>query len=334
MINFHKNHQHLVLTAALVFAGLSLFIAVLPAYEIQKTQPLPSMFDLNEREKRGLEIYVSENCMACHTQQVRNIEMDKIWGDRPSIASDYYFTKKRMDTWRQSPSLLGSERTGPDLTNIGLRQPGMEWHLLHLYNPRIVVKESIMPGFPWLFAEKYTSDLTEEDVVVPVPPGLVKDPDKKVVATSKALDLVAYLQSLIQPELPGTKEVDFIPSRDGNGKESGQNTRVSPDGESLYLQTCAACHQANGEGLPGAFPPLAGSTIVNDDNYEKLINIILLGYDARTEFGVMPGFQDQLTDEEIAAIANHERSSWGNSAPEITPENVKSIREFISQLTQ
>src|SRR5690606_5950973 len=128
MLNFHKNHKNLVNTSLAVFAGLSILIAVLPAYQMQKTQPLPAMEPLSQQELNGLHLYVSENCMSCHTQQVRNIEMDKTWGERPSMASDYYFSKMRLDVWRQSPSLLGSERTGPDLTNVGKRQPGREWH--------------------------------------------------------------------------------------------------------------------------------------------------------------------------------------------------------------
>src|SRR5690554_2537102 len=146
MFNINSNHKNLTSIAATVFILLSFVIAISPANKLSNTQPLPSMKPLNENEKKGLKLYVSENCVACHTQQVRNIEMDQIWGDRPSLASDYYYSKHRLDFWRQSPSLLGSERTGPDLTNVGNRQAAKEWHLIHLYNPRIVVKESIMPS--------------------------------------------------------------------------------------------------------------------------------------------------------------------------------------------
>jgi len=334
MINFHKDHKSLVNTALAVFAGLSMLVAVIPAYQMQETQPLPGMQPLSPQEKSGLQTYVAENCTVCHTQQVRNIEMDKMWGDRPSMASDYYYSKKRLDLWRQSPSLLGSERTGPDLTNVGNRQPGQEWHLLHLYNPRIVVKESVMPAFPWLFAEKNERDVMEDDVVVPVPENFLKRKNVKIVATQKAIDLVAYLQSLKQAPLPGNTGVDFIPFAKKEEVDIAAGSTALPDGEQLYMQTCAACHQADGKGLAGAFPPLAGSAIVNDENHETLIKVILQGYDARTEYGVMPPFAGQLTDEEIAAIANHERSSWGNNAPAITPEDVKKIRDFLTQITQ
>ena len=55
-----------------------------PANELASSNaPLPTMVPLTPSERRGLEVYVSEGCAACHTQQVRNIEMDKVWGDRP-----------------------------------------------------------------------------------------------------------------------------------------------------------------------------------------------------------------------------------------------------------
>ncbi|MEB2780621.1 cbb3-type cytochrome c oxidase subunit II [Algoriphagus sp. C2-6-M1] len=333
MFNFHKNLNSLVLTAFLVFLGLSMLVAVMPAFQLQKTEPLPSMPKPTADELEGLKIYVGENCLACHTQQVRNIEMDQIWGDRPSIPSDYYYSKQRMNVWQQSPSVLGSERTGPDLTNVGQRQPGKDWHLMHLYNPRIVVNESIMPAYPWMFEEKAPDQVKETDLLVSVPAEYLSHPDNKIVATKKVMQLVAYLQSLKQPKIPGMDAAAFIPSSKKKGiiSSSSDGEAVLPDGLMLYAQTCAACHQANGQGLPGAFPPIAGSEIVNDDDPETLIRIVLQGYDARPEFGAMPPFADQLSDEDIAAIISHERSSWGNTAKNVTSDEVKKIREIVKQ---
>ncbi|SEG35774.1 cbb3-type cytochrome c oxidase subunit II [Algoriphagus boritolerans] len=329
MFDFHKNHKLLVITSFLGFAILSTVIAVFPALQLQKVQPLPGMKEMSSEELKGLQVYVSENCMACHTQQVRNIEMDHVWGQRPSLASDYYYSKQRQDLWRQSPSLLGSERTGPDLTEVGKRQPGKEWHLLHLFNPRIVVKESVMPSYPWLFEEKSPAMVTQKDVIVPVPGELLKKPDHKLVAKKEALELVAYLQSLVQTNLGEDLSPDFIPSTRRKSEYPIGNTNLGLDGLQLYTETCSACHQPNGEGIAGAFPPLVGSKIVNDPDPNILVQIILSGYDARPEFGVMPGFADLLTDEEISAIATHERQSWGNQAPDVTPRQVAEIRKFI-----
>ena len=329
MLNFHKEHKTLVFTAGGVFIALSILIAILPAFAMQRTEPIPDEQPLSANEREGLHVYVSENCMACHTQQVRNIEMDKVWGSRPSIPSDYFYSKKRLDVWRQSPSVLGSERTGPDLTNIGARQPSEDWHLLHLYNPRSVVEASVMPSYPWLFREVDSSALRQDDKVVAVPKNLFNKPGKKIVASYDALRLVDYLKYLKQTDMPSGTIDDFIPALKKIQAERSDGGSQSLDGAKLYAQVCAACHQDSGKGIAGAFPPLDGSAIVNDDNTENLIRIVLQGYNARTEYGVMPPFGDQLNDAEVAAILTHERSSWGNDSDPVTEDDVAKIRQYV-----
>jgi len=332
MLNLSKNHNSLVLTSFIIFVMLSIFIAVLPAFQMQDSvQPLSQAKDLTKEERLGLHTYVAEGCAACHTQQVRNIEMDKMWGDRPSLPSDYYFSKKRIDFWRQSPSLLGSERTGPDLTNVGKRQPSEEWHLIHLYNPRIVVKESVMAPYPWLFKEVYKAGPNEKKVNVPKK--YLRDSSKIVVATEKGLNLVKYLLSLKQVD-PRFAVQDFIPSSQTEDFLENDDTNIGFNGKKLYINNCSSCHQPSGEGLAGAFPPLKGSPVVLDENYELMVKIILQGYDARSEYGVMPALAEQLSDAEIAAIVNYERNSWGNEAPRIKKEDVKRIRDFVNALNQ
>lgn len=156
----------------------------------------------------------------------------------------------------------------------------------------------------------------------------------KIVATEKALHLVDYLISLKQADIGGEPESKFIPAVKKEVLPTVAGATTLQDGAALYANTCAACHQSDGNGLAGAFPPLAGSSIVNDANPELLIQIILQGYDARPEYGMMVGFGDMLSDEEIAAIATHERSSWGNNAPVVSAEDVKKIREYIENLNQ
>lgn len=330
MLNLHKDHKNLVLLAFIVFVILSIGVAIMPAYQMQEYEPIPGQKDLTVSERKGLHLYISEGCVACHTQQVRNIEMDKTWGERPSLASDYYYSKQRMDIWRQSPSLLGSERTGPDLTDIGNRQPSDQWHLLHLYNPRLVVEASIMPRYSWLFSVTDTSYIKEDDVTLPR--GITKMEGSDVlVANTEALDLVAYLKSLQQFSFEDVAPTDFIPAlpKDlGNSAAATDSDRSG--GASLFQTNCAACHQVTGRGVKGAFPPLAGSLIVNDKNPEMLIKIILMGYDAREEYGVMQSFAEQLTNEEIKAITDHERSSWGNNAPKVPLETISRIRDSIT----
>lgn len=331
MFNFHSNHKALYTTSALVFACLSFGIAIVPATQLsESTSPLPSQQKLTDSERKGLNVFISEGCVACHTQQVRNIEMDNVWGDRPSIPSDYFFSKSRLNVWQQSPSLLGSERTGPDLTNVALRQPGEVWHFIHLYNPRAVEQYSIMPAYPWLFEEK--SNPSQSDVIISLPREFQPKSGNKIVATEDAKNLVAYLLSLKQTKLPGAAPI-FIQNETNGTQESTIPQVDSPDGAQLYASTCAPCHQQGGEGIGGAFPPLKGSPIVNNSDPELMIRIVISGYDARSEFGVMPPFGERLTNPQIVAIINHERQSWGNQANKVTLEKVESIRKLIENET-
>lgn len=327
------NHKKLFRTAALFFVGLTILVAIIPAINNQKNNaPLPDAISLSQKAIKGKNIYIANGCVACHTQQVRNIDMDKIWGDRPSIAADYAGIK-RTDFWRNTATLMGTERTGPDLTNIGNRQPSIDWNLVHLYNPRIVVKESIMPAYSWMFTIK--KEPSKEDVIVNVPAEYLGGKQGKLVANKEALYLVAYLQSLKQVKLPdGSIAPEFLYKKEEK-KEAGSIQTKELNGATLYTANCQSCHQPNGEGLKGAFPPLKGSKIVLDDNPEIMIDIIMNGYNGRAAegFGAMPpvGTMNKLSAEEITAIMNHEKTSWGNDAKKITSDEVSKIVEFIKQ---
>jgi cytochrome c oxidase cbb3-type subunit II len=187
-MSLHTDHRSLIGTAATVFFILSLVIAVLPAFQAQKTAPSPGLGAPEPSVARGRALYLKEGCAVCHTQFVRDLPVDAPYG-RGSVAGDYAL---------EEPPLLGTQRTGPDLSNVGARQPSEVWNLIHLYNPRAVVPTSVMPGYPWYFVE--TVMVSKDAIIVPVPASL-KPKGKAVVATEAAIDLVRYLQSLKQPRL-------------------------------------------------------------------------------------------------------------------------------------
>jgi cytochrome c oxidase cbb3-type subunit 2 len=188
--------------ASLILLFATIMIVVMPSLQTQsRLQPEPALEPYSEQAQRGRDIYVSLGCVYCHSQQPRDPGQapDKArgWG-RPSVPGDYAY---------DNPHLLGTMRTGPDLLNIGARQPSVDWHLTHLYNPRAVVPGSTMPAYPFLFEE--TAEVLDDQVAVNVPAEYRDSPH--VVATQQALDLVQYLL-----ELDRTYPTERIPEAAAN----------------------------------------------------------------------------------------------------------------------
>lgn len=325
MLNLHHNARALFGASMAVFILLSLIVAVGPAYWAQNhSEPLASSEPLSAQEQRGLEVYISEGCVACHTQQVRPVESDKIFG-RPAVPADFA-RYKPLSAFVQTPALLGSQRTGPDLTNIGKRQSSAVWQNMHLYNPRSVVADSVMPSHPWLFKE--VDAPTPGQTMVKLPDEFMPENGKAVVTTERSEALVAYLLSLKQDELPAGSA-----SAGGAAKTAGGG---DAKGASIYAQNCASCHQDNGQGLAGVFPPLVDDPVVIDEDPTDHITIVLQGLQGKTINGTayaspMTAFASILDDDEVAAVINHERTSWGNSAPTITAEDVAKIRKSLDE---
>lgn len=106
-------------------------------------------------------------------------------------------------------------------------------------------------------------------------------------------------------------------------------------GHRLFLSTCAACHQPTGKGIPGVYPPLAGSDWAQGPE-DRVIRIPLKGLMgpitvAGKHFNnVMPEFGSALSDEQIAYILTYVRSAWGNKAPPISPAKVAAVRAAVA----
>ncbi len=113
--------------------------------------------------------------------------------------------------------------------------------------------------------------------------------------------------------------------------QSSNSSRSGFGGRRNGSTNCATCHQANGEGVPGAFPPLKNSPVVTGGALELYVTIIMKVYDPRPEYATMPALGENagFTAEDVAAIINHERSSWGNNSKKITVEEVQVILDKI-----
>jgi cbb3-type cytochrome oxidase cytochrome c subunit len=109
------------------------------------------------------------------------------WGVRRSVAADFLY---------DAPVQLGGLRAGPDLANIGVRAPNLNWQLVHLYNPRAFVNNSAMPPFRYLFELRRKIDGVSSPDALQFPPASAPPPGYEVVPTPEAKQLAAYLLSL------------------------------------------------------------------------------------------------------------------------------------------
>jgi cytochrome c oxidase cbb3-type subunit 2 len=183
---------------ALVFLGAFAAIAMsftaltlLPRMQLSTIEPTPGTTDYTYDEQLGREVYMSEGCLYCHSQQVRpegfGADVKRGWGPRGSRPGDYVYDETHQ---------LGTMRTGPDLHDIANRQPSRDWHLAHLYQPRSVSPGSVMPAYPYLFEVKKEANVMASEVTVPISPEYAPPGDSVVVATEEALALYDYLMTL------------------------------------------------------------------------------------------------------------------------------------------
>jgi cytochrome c oxidase cbb3-type subunit II len=310
-------------TSGSAYLALSVMMAVLPGIWLARTLPGQDVVPLSAEQDAGRQVYIAEGCSYCHTQQVRPLSTDAVFG-RPAAPGDFTY---------QTPELLGSERTGPDLTNIGARQSSLVWQFLHLYQPRAVVPQSIMPAFPWLF--QVVAAAPAGVAAVPVPPQFAPA-HGVVVPGPKARALVAYLLALKQPALPGAALPAPPPAASpapapGGAAAAAAGKFDAASGAKLFAANCSVCHGDQGGGVPGAFPPLAQDAVVNDASAVTQIRTVLRGLSGKALPGIpndaaMPPFADLISDQQIADIIDHERSSWGNHAVLITAADVAAQR--------
>ncbi|ABG40590.1 cytochrome c oxidase, cbb3-type, subunit II [Paraglaciecola sp. T6c] len=161
-------------------------------FQQQTMKPVDGLEPYTALEMEGRDIYIREGCVGCHSQMIRPFRAETERYGHYSVAGE--------SVW-EHPFLWGSKRTGPDLARVGGRYSD-EWHRVHLRNPRDVVPESNMPGFPWLFENQLSGDLTAKKLAVFRDFG-VPYTDEDIAGAKAAVEgkyeidaLVAYLQSL------------------------------------------------------------------------------------------------------------------------------------------
>ena len=127
-----------LIAVAVSFGGLAEIVPLM--YQAEAIEPLPGVKPYPALELAGRDVYVREGCYNCHSQMVRTLRFETERYGHYSLAGESVYDR---------PFQWGSKRTGPDLARVGGRYSD-EWHRDHLINPRDLVPESNMPGFPWL----------------------------------------------------------------------------------------------------------------------------------------------------------------------------------------
>ena len=343
---------------AFIVGGRNQFGDLEPTSEfLEENGSIPKGADLFPKAMSGIatqgsEEYTKLGCISCHTQQVRltetGFDVEREWGKRPSVARDYIL---------QENILLGNTRIGPDLANVGLRGFSDEWLHRHLFDPQATVPGSICSPSPFLY------ETSEEKIIgsieVPSLSSEKNDNDdlnqsRFIIPTLRANKIVAYLQALGQNyELPEMAFVDAEKDEEPSEQEDGNETNEKElpkwladqiaSGKEIYMKAapggglCFTCHQSNGLGLAGQFPPLVDSEWVLGDK-PTLIKIAMFGlmgpikvkgvdYNlAMPPPGIPPG---SLTDQQIADVLTYIRNDWGNSASSISPAEVAAVRSSV-----
>ncbi|RUO81318.1 cytochrome-c oxidase, cbb3-type subunit II [Idiomarina tyrosinivorans] len=161
-------------------------------FQKQTNEPVDGLKPYTALQLEGRDIFMREGCTNCHSQMIRPFRAETERYGHYSLAGE--------SVW-EHPFLWGSKRTGPDLARVGGRYSD-QWHYVHLMNPRNVVPESNMPGFPWLAERKLTGELTAKKMRVfrsfgvPYTDEQIANAKQAVQGKTEMEALIAYLQSL------------------------------------------------------------------------------------------------------------------------------------------
>ena len=179
-----------LILVAISFGGLAEVVPLF--FQKQTTEPVEGLEPLTALELEGRDIYRREGCVSCHSQMVRPFRAETERYGHYSVAGESVYDHN---------FLWGSKRTGPDLARVGGRYSD-DWHRAHMYNPRDVVPESIMPAYPWLFSNRLDGEDTPtkmralRSLGVPYTDDQIANATAEVNGTQEITALIAYLQQL------------------------------------------------------------------------------------------------------------------------------------------
>jgi cytochrome c oxidase cbb3-type subunit II len=181
----------ILIIIAISFGGLAQITPLI--FQKETNTPVDGLRPYSALEMEGRDIYIREGCHVCHSQMIRPFRSETERYGHYSVAGEH--------VW-EHPFLWGSKRTGPDLARVGQRYSDA-WHEVHLINPRDVVPQSNMPGFPWLAENVLTGEETAAKLAifknhfgVPYTDEDLAGAKASVEGKTEMQALIAYLQSL------------------------------------------------------------------------------------------------------------------------------------------
>jgi len=274
----------------LILIAVVLVVVILPYADTNKTIPSDLFRTRTKMEEKGRSIYISNGCVYCHTQSIRAVD----WGlgaERIAEAGDYH---------KDLPILLGSQRTGPDLSQEGGEHPN-DWHVAHFVNPRYTRPLSIMPPFAFLEQNEMEALITYVQSL-----GL-KQADHRMERQNywKKEAIKAYEAGI-------DENVNWIHEHVPQGWRDIPTPYAATEaglarGKKIYQDFCLGCHGPVGDGMgpaqPYIYPPPLNFTILKGRGisggiiYYQIMNGIT--------GTAMPYFKRELESEKIWDVGNY-----------------------------
>lgn len=275
----------------LILIAVVLVVVILPYADTNQTKPSELYRARTVLEQQGRDIYVSNGCVYCHTQSIRSVD----WGlgaERIAQAGDYH---------QDRPILLGSQRTGPDLSQQGGEHPD-DWHLAHFINPRYTRPLSIMPPFEFLKTKKM------EALTAYVQSLGLKQADQRMKRQLK------WKAEAIEAYEAGVEEnVNWLHQNVPQGWRDVPSPYAASEaglarGEKIYQDFCLGCHGPVGDGMgpaqPYLYPPPLNFTILSERGGGVSGGILYYQIMNGITGTAMPYFKKDLESEKIWDVGN------------------------------
>jgi cytochrome c oxidase cbb3-type subunit 2 len=184
----------LLIILTIVMISIGGLVQIVPLFFMDSTvKPIEGLKPYDALRLEGRDIYVREGCYVCHSQMIRPFRAETERYGHYSVASEFVYDR---------PFQWGSKRTGPDLHRVGGRYSD-DWHRVHLINPRDVVPESIMPGYPWLETSKLSTTGIQDKMRLlrnyyghPYTDKEIEEAPKMLEGKTEMDAIIAYLQGL------------------------------------------------------------------------------------------------------------------------------------------